>query len=241
LVPQLVQYGYRVVVPAMRGYAPSSVSHSGDYHVSALARDANDLHEHLGGDERAVLIGHDWGAAATYVATNAQPARWRRAVTIAIPPLAVFAETLTHFEQLRASWYMFFFQNDLAEPVVGLDDLAFLGDLWRAWSPLYEPAEDLVVLRAALASQENLHAALEYYRAIFSPRLIEPRLPDVASVATLYLHGANDGCFLASGLGRVLDFLAANSRFTLVEDAGHFVHLEQPTAVHRAVGDFLAD
>lgn len=241
LVPFLVQVGYRVIVPAMRGYAPSSISKSGDYHVSTLARDANQLHDHLGGDERAVLIGHDWGAAATYLATTSEPARWRRAVTVAVPPLAVFAGAFSRFDQLRASWYMFFFQNSLAEPVVALEDLAFLRELWTSWSPHYDPTEELAPLRAAFATQENLHAALGYYHAMFAPRALSPIIADAPSVATLYLHGADDGCFLASGLGNVVDALAANSAFELIEHAGHFVHLEQPEKVHQAIDKFLAD
>ncbi|HEY1222028.1 MAG TPA: alpha/beta hydrolase [Acidimicrobiales bacterium] len=239
LAPFLARNGYHVVVPAMRGYAPSSLSTSGNYHVSALAEDANQLHEFLGADQGAVLVGHDWGAAATYVATNSEPTRWRQAITMAVPPLEVFRHSFTRYEQLHASWYMFFFQNALAELVVGLNDMAFLRELWTAWSPEYDPSDELEPLREALSSPENLRAALEYYRAMFGHRLLGTVPPDPPSVATLYLHGADDGCFLASGLGQVLESLAPNSKFTLIENAGHFVHLEQPDAVHDAIGAFL--
>ena len=241
MTPFLVREGYRVVVPAMRGYAPSSLSGSNNYHAEALASDANRLHEYLKADERAVLVGHDWGAVATYAATNSEPARWRRAVTIAVPPPATFGRALMGFEQLHASWYMFFFHNALAEHVVPLDEFAFLGELWTAWSPAYDPKHELEPLRQALSSPENLHAVLEYYRAIFAPRLLGTVVPEPPSVATLYLHGASDGCLQASGLEGVLDFLAPGSKFVLMRDAGHFAHLEQPDALHNAVAAFLSD
>jgi pimeloyl-ACP methyl ester carboxylesterase len=240
MAPFFGHLGYRVVVPAMRGYAPSSLATSGDYHVSALADDANQLHEFLEGDERAVLVGHDWGAFATYVATNREPARWHRAIAMAVPPLAVVARSFARYEQLHASWYMFFFQSPLAENVVAFDDLAFLHELWRAWSPQYDPSNEFAPLREALTSPENLHAALGYYRSMFAPRNIDTRLVNLPSVPTLYLHGSLDGCFLASSLTDVLESLAPHSKFTLVENAGHFVHLEEPDVVHQVIEDFLS-
>src|SRR3954466_15169720 len=68
LLPALADAGYRAVAPFQRGYAPTGVPADGAYQIGALAADANALHEALGGAEDAVLIGHDWGAAATYAA-----------------------------------------------------------------------------------------------------------------------------------------------------------------------------
>ena len=63
----------------------------------------------------AVIIGHDWGALATYGAVAHQPDRWRRAVTAAVPrPLSIGMSLLT-YAQLQRSWYMFFFQSAVAE------------------------------------------------------------------------------------------------------------------------------
>ena len=52
----------------------------GRYQTGALGLDACALHEALGGDGDAVIIGHDWGAMATYTAANHEPDRWRRVV-----------------------------------------------------------------------------------------------------------------------------------------------------------------
>jgi len=45
----------------MRGYAPTAVPADGAYNLGALVADTVALHEVLGGDGNAVLIGHDWG------------------------------------------------------------------------------------------------------------------------------------------------------------------------------------
>src|SRR5438045_6330238 len=66
LLPELAAAGFRAVAPFMRGYAPTDVPTDGRYQTGALAADALALHDVLGGDGDAVIVGHDWGAAATY-------------------------------------------------------------------------------------------------------------------------------------------------------------------------------
>jgi pimeloyl-ACP methyl ester carboxylesterase len=247
LAPHLAERGYRVATPFARGYAPSSISKSSNYQLAALASDALKLHERLGGDERSLIIGHDWGASAVYAATNAEPARWWRAVTMAVPPLMLFGEALSNYDQMRLSWYMFYFQQTNAEETVARDDFAFLRRLWLDWSPGYAPDDDLVNVLAALSDREHLSAALGYYRALFNGAppidpshqpLIE-RVFSPPSVPTLYLQGDNDGCIKPSDPSKVLEFLSAHSRVETVPGAGHFLHLERPDAVHRAIDAFL--
>lgn len=60
-MPELAQAGFRAIAPFTRGYAPSSLASDDCYQTGARAADVNALHEALGGDENAVLIGHDWG------------------------------------------------------------------------------------------------------------------------------------------------------------------------------------
>lgn len=247
LAPHLAERGYHVVVPFLRGYAPSSLSKTDNYQGATLANDALTLHDRLGGDERALIVGHDWGASTVYVATSAEPSRWRHAVTMAVPPLMLFAEALSSFDQLRMSWYVFYFQSPFAESVVERDDLKFLERLWRTWSPNYAPEEDMVHVRHSLGERDHLRAALGYYRAMFAARpLIDASLQHLvdaaltpSNVPTLYLHGAKDGCFAPVESSKVLAALGSNSRYEILEDAGHFLHLEQPGAVHQAIDSFL--
>ena len=86
LLPALADAGFRAVAPFMRGYAPTAVPADGRYQTGVLGLDACALHEALGGDGDAVIIGHDWGAMATYTAANHEPERWRRVVAMAVPP-----------------------------------------------------------------------------------------------------------------------------------------------------------
>jgi pimeloyl-ACP methyl ester carboxylesterase len=243
----LADAGFHVVAPALRGYAPSDLASDGNYQMGALINDANALHGACGGDERAVLIGHDWGAVVAYGATASQPATWRRLVTMAVPPTSAVAQSFLSYDQLRRSWYMFFFQNPLSDFVVPMNDLEFVARLWNDWSPGYDADLDVGYVRAALGEPERLTAALTYYRAMFQPELHDPALQAVQDalglptpVPTLYLHGANDGCLGLDAIGDPLDSFPEGSRVEVVADAGHFLQLEQPGAVNDAILEFLA-
>jgi pimeloyl-ACP methyl ester carboxylesterase len=246
LLPELAAAGYRAVAPFLRGYAPTSLAADGRYQVGALVQDANALHEALGGGDDAVLIGHDWGALATYGAVAHQPQRWRRAVTAAVPPTASIGMSLLTYAQLQKSWYMFFFLSPLAEAALPLDDYAFLGDLWRDWSPGYDGAWDVARVKESIGDPERIVAAISYYRAMWDPTLQVPELADEQTAAllptprpTLYLHGRDDGCMLLSSMGSPLNFMAEGSVVEVIDDAGHFLHVERPDVVNRAILDFV--
>jgi pimeloyl-ACP methyl ester carboxylesterase len=247
LLPRLAGAGYRAVAPFLRGYAPTAVPADGRYDTGTLALDACALHEVLGGNGDAVLVGHDWGAFAAYGAAAHQPERWRRVVAAAVAPQASMAAGFFGFDQLKRSWYVFFFQTVLAEYAVGLDDFAFIDRLWADWSPGYDAAEDTALVKQALGTPEHLTAAISYYRAMFdgAPENPEAAAAQAASGTmgpqpTLYLHGADDGCMGVDAIGPVADFLAPGSEFVVVEGAGHFLHVERPDEVNDHILRFVA-
>jgi pimeloyl-ACP methyl ester carboxylesterase len=248
LLPALADAGFRAVAPFLRGYAPSAVPADGRYQTAALALDACGLHDALGADGDAVIIGHDWGAMATYIAANHEPERWRRVVTMAVPPAGAVAGGFLTYAQLKRSWYMFFFQHALSDMVVGMGDLAFIDGLWADWSPGYEADEDLVHVKDSLRDPANLAAALGYYRATLGNVGVDPALDavqakggEVTAQPTLYLHGRTDGCMGIEVAEAARAFLTSDgSRMEVVDGAGHFLQLERPDQVNRLVLDFVA-
>ena len=246
LFADLAGAGYHAVAPFMRGYAPTAVPPDGRYQTGALVADACALHEVLGGTGDAVLIGHDWGAIAAYGAAAHQPMRWRRVVTAAVPPAGALGAGFLTYNQLRKSWYMFFFQSPLADMAVAMNDLEYVARLWEDWSPGYDYAEDMAHVRQALGAQPNLAAALGYYRSQFGSVPQDPALAAEQAAAgaptpqpALYLHGDQDGCMGVELARSAADFMGPGSEAVIVEGAGHFLHLEKPEEVGRRIAAFL--
>ena len=252
LLPELASAGYRAVAPWLRGYAPTSVPEDGVYQTAMVGLDASALHDELGGDGDAVLIGHDWGAVASYAAVHdlaAGASRWRRLVTLAVPPPGAVAAGFLSYDQLQKSWYMFFFQHPLAEMAVSMGDLAFIDRLWADWSPGYDATEDLAHTKDALRDPANLAAAIGYYRATLGNVGLssDPAVTALQNASggpvplpTLYLHGRTDGCMGADLAEAARPFLAQDgSAVEIVDDAGHFLHLERPDTVNKLILDFL--
>lgn len=250
LLPALAGAGYHAVAPWLRGYHPTALAPDGNYELAAVVKDAVELADALAGDGDAVLVGHDWGAAAAYPASTYRPERFSKVVTLAVPPGQLFVQTFFERpDQLKRSWYMFFFQHPFADVAVAANDLAFIDMLWRDWSPRLELDPEFVKgLKETLSAPGSLAAALGYYRAMLgADQQPDPALDDVraafalpAPVPTLYLQGDEDGCFAHD----MIDAAALSGLgigYALVEGAGHFLHLDRPDEVNRLILDFLTD
>jgi pimeloyl-ACP methyl ester carboxylesterase len=83
-----------------------------------------------------------------------------------------------------------------------------------------------------------LAAAIGYYRAVGQPitgsryAAEQEAIGRQAPQPTLYLHGANDGCIAAELARGAKSLLPASSRVIVIDDAGHFLHREQPAEVN---------
>ncbi|WP_066807993.1 alpha/beta fold hydrolase [Mycobacterium lehmannii] len=253
IAPLLVDAGFRVVAPFMRGYAPSSTASDGSYHVGALMDDALRVLDAAGPTGRDVLIGHDWGAIAGAGLAAMPDSPFSKAVIMSVPFAAAFrplgktpdagrlAAQLPR--QLLRSWYIMYFQ------LPGLPERSaswVVPRLWRQWSPGYDAADDVAHVLDAIGAPENWRAALGYYRAtvrnskppaqyaeLHRHWLSAPQLP------TLYLHGIDDGCASADYTRWVRRVLPEGSEVATVERAGHFLQLEQPEAVAGHIVDFI--
>lgn len=246
LLPALADAGYRAVAPFMRGYAPTSIPADGQYHVATLARDVTVLHDALRGESDAVIIGHDWGALATYAAASFEPDRWSRVVTAAVPPAGAMATAMTTYEQLKRSWYMFFFQVGLSDFVVSMNDLKFIEELWADWSPGHDASIDMRHIRDSIGSPEHLAAALGYYRATWGSEPVSDAYSDIQTTLgtpppqpTLYIHGRNDGCIGVEFAENADQELSPGSQVAIIEGAGHFAQVEKPEEFNRLVLDFI--
>ena len=243
IAPLLVEQGYRVVAPFTRGYAPSGVPRDGDYSIRALAKDAVALHEMLGGDAEAVLVGHDWGAITASLLAGRPDAPFSRFVALAVPPLPWINPTrATLIPWLGAlvrqpfhSWYMVYNQ------VPGAAERTFdrlTTKLWRDWSPGYDATEDLAFLRDATPTLAYRRATVSYYRALASKgsraAFVEPIHPLLA------LQGDQDGAMDPGFFPAIRARTNSISQSELIAGTGHFLHLEQPEVVAARILEFIA-
>lgn len=233
LRPRFAAAGYRVVTPFLRGYAPSEAPETDQYSYETLGLDVVGLIEALG-EREAVIVGHDWGAAACYAAASLRPDRVRRLVTLAIPHLATFRMTwkkawgARHFLTLRLPGAVARF---------AAEDYAALRVLYARWSPGFDwPDAEFVHTKAAFAVPGCLNAALGYYRQLQlePPPFLRKRI----EVPTLVLGGQTDGVADEEDFQRSLRKLSADSRVQMIP-GGHFAHREHPDAFFEAVMGFL--
>lgn len=244
----LVDDGYRVIAPFMRGYAPSALPSDRAYHLGALMDDALRVRAASNPTESDVVIGHDWGAIAATGLAAMPDSPFRKAVVMSVPPAATLRKRRAGVlrllpRQLLRSWYISYFQLPLAPERSGRWIVPLL---WRRWSPGYGPDEDLRHVDAAIGTADRWRAALGPYRATIRNDRPPARYADLhrwwtraPRIPTLYLHGADDGCMTADFTRFVRPALPAGSAVAVVDGAGHFLQLERPDEVGRRIVGFL--
>jgi pimeloyl-ACP methyl ester carboxylesterase len=235
----LARAGYRVWAPDQRGYGGSDKPERvADYALDRLAADVVGLID-AAGRERAVVIGHDWGAAVAWWVAARHPERVAKLVAINVPhPAAMRGYVGRSLAQLRKSWYILAFQLPLLpEALASREDFRMLA---RALTSSSRPGtftnEDLSAYRRAWAQPGALRSMLDWYRAMLRhpPAMADARI----AVPTLLLWGVHDVA-LERGLAQRSIDLCDDGRLTFFEDATHWVHHEEPERVHAAIAGFL--
>jgi pimeloyl-ACP methyl ester carboxylesterase len=230
--PAIAAAGYRVVAPYLRGYAPTEAPPDGDYRALTLGRDVLALIAALG-EERAVVVGHDWGAFAAYAAANLAPERIAKLVTVAIPHAGALRPSLRTL--WRASHFFWFQLRKRAAARIRRDDFAEIEAIYRRWSPDWRPtAEDLAPVKRALAVPGGVEAALGYYWSFraeaFSRAGAEARrlLRAKTAVPTLAFFGGSDGGLDPGLRARSPACFSGPYEMVLLDGVGHFLHREAP-------------
>lgn len=248
LLPVLAEAGLRGVAPFMRGYAPTSQSPDDRYQSVLLAQDAIALITALGA-ESAYVVGHDWGALATYGAAALAPERVRKIVTLAAAhPGALLGALATNYDMIKGGWHAYFFQMPFAEKAVTVNDYEFLEKWWRDASPEYDPPREVMEsVKATFRQPGVVTAALNYYRHTFNPANRDPALTalqekmatTLTPVPALAFHGTKDRPGRSEAFGQMDRWFAAGLEKVLLPGTGHFLHLERPTEVNAKIVEFL--
>lgn len=245
----LVNAGYRVIAPYMRGYFPTTPAPDGCYHCATLMNDAVAFVNHFCAEgEQVILMGHDWGAAAAYGAAIIEPGKVSHLITFAVPKAVNWINAfISHPEQQRLSWYIYFFLMPFAPTAVVYNNFSFINRIWEQWSPGWNcPEEHLQKIKEVFKKPGVTTAILKYYQHNYGSfplndelKAIAARYAENISVNSLYIHGENDQCVVKELITGAEKAYTGNIRIELIKNAGHFVHLEQPETVNRLILEFL--
>jgi epoxide hydrolase 4 len=241
-IPALIEAGFRVVAPDMRGYnlsdKPPGVR---AYRVELLARDVERLILACG-EQTAEVVGHDWGAIAAWIAAMRHPERVGKLAILNVPHPARFLEGLLSPMQLLRSSYVFFSQIPrLPEEVIRAGDFALLRSVFRSdpVRPGAFTAENIERYIEAIARPGALTATINYYRALLRhPREMRALLRRVEA-PVLVIWGERDR-FLSRRLAEPPHLWVPNLvRVKRLPDASHWVAEDRPLEVNTLLLGFL--
>ncbi|WP_336343977.1 alpha/beta fold hydrolase [Halalkalicoccus ordinarius] len=253
-IPALVDAGYRVVVPDMRGYNTSEKPHGVEaYRMRELVGDVVGLIETCD-EERASVVGHDWGGAIAWEVAARHPGSVDRLCVLNAPhPAAYRRELLSRqSDQARRSWYALFFQLPWVPEALfrAFDDRAVEGLLREdPENPEAFDEEAIDRYKRACTRPGAMTSMINYYRAAFRGQLrsLLPgrSLPDYAREGridrpTLLIWGMRDRA-LSPRLTEGLERWVPDLRVERLPEASHWVQADEPDRVNELLTGFLDD
>ncbi len=244
VIPSLVQAGYRVLVPWLRGYTADSAKRHAQYGLMPAADDILAWKDALN-VQSAHMVGHDWGAAIAMVLCNLAPTAWLSLSLLAVPPIPKMIRlpyaVRSFYKQLRMSSYMLIMQSNWAEYLLSNQRASYVQQIWKTWSPSWSFSEaDFQPTRTAFSNPDIAWAASRYYRALFSLHRAASRqggahLIRPVTIPTLAMAGLDDGCMNIHLHKKLSQPKGYNTqiRSVYLPDCGHFLQAEQPETVAR--------
>ena len=239
-IPALVEEGFRVVAPDLRGYNTSSKPEGIEaYTLEKLAGDIAQLILELG-EERALVVGHDWGGVTAWELAMHHPERVQKLAVLNAPHPSVFARAILRPRQLVKSWYILAFQL----PV--LPELLLARDDWEVLREVFETTtykigildeEEIEQTIRAFSQPGVATAAINYYRA--GARLPRRRAQPVRAPVRI-IWGRQDHA-LSEFLADPGSKYAPMRQGIFVEDAAHWVQNERPGRVNILLKEFFLE
>ena len=243
-IAPLVQAGYRVWAPDLRGYGGTTRPAGLDaYRIETLLQDVTELLD-AAKVQRAILVGHDWGGIIAWYYAMRQPDRVEALALLNAPHPACFEREMQHWRQLRRSWYAALFQLPwLPEAVLTAGRARLIGAIFERMRmhPEYLPDDIVRLYRQQACEPGTLTAMVNYYRAALrgggAVRQRTLGYP-VIDIPTLVIWGLQDQALAPENLDG-LEKLVTDLTIVKLETAGHFVHQDEPQRVTQEIISWL--
>ena len=233
----LAEAGYRVVVPDMLGYGETDKPvETARYAGENILADMVALLDALA-ISRTDVVGHDWGAYASWELAINFPQRFRRHVALSVGhPDTMF--TPHSVEDVKASWYMYLnTQDDAAELYAANDGEWFRKVMIRShpevdevWSRMKDPR----ALRAML-NWDRANPMASLYLAVAKEKLARRQ----CAVPTLGIWSAGDTYLWESQMKESGKSMAAPWRYARLDAGSHWMQLDHPREVSALILDWL--
>lgn len=250
-MPMLAEQGWRVWAANSRGYGHSSrPAEVRAYGLDHLTADVGALIEAAQAEspvDEVMIIAHDWGAIIAWACAILHkqgkfPHPLTRLVIMNVPHPKVMQRELRRWEQLKKSWYVFFFQlPGLPERYMAANDAA---GVRRAFYGMAVDksrfGKDVLDVYARAAQQPGaMTGMVNYYRALMRYRDAVDLGDGTVSLPTLMIWGEEDA---ALGLGCTVgteQWVPALELHRLPQ-VSHWVQQEAPEKVNAILGDWLS-
>jgi pimeloyl-ACP methyl ester carboxylesterase len=241
-MPAFSEAGCRVILPDQRGYnlsdKPKGVK---AYKVYTLVDDIIGLIDALD-YEKVNLVGHDWGAVVAWVLANKYPERLHHLGILNVPHPAVMRRFLLRdLEQIRRSWYVFFFQLPwLPEALLRANNWRGLARAMRGSGKIHTfTTEDIERYKEAWSQPGAITSMINWYRAIIRYQPPLPKDPRI-KVPTLMLWGMKDAA-LSHRMARPSIDYCDDGKLIFFPDATHWVQHDEAEEVNHLLLDFVFD
>lgn len=235
-VPALVDAGYRVIAPDMLGYGRTSKPQDAQrYQGAKIIEDLLGLIDALG-VSTVDVVGHDWGAFASWELVLNHPERFNRHVTLSVGhPEVLFGEI--NVQSAKANWYMYLNGQENAPALYLLHDCAFLRNIILPSHPeideVCDRMRDPIAMRAML-NWDRGNELVDFYAAYLTGELSYPK----CTVPTMGIWSRGDTYLWEAQMTASADHMAADWRYETV-DGSHWIPLDQPKELNRLLLDWL--
>jgi pimeloyl-ACP methyl ester carboxylesterase len=234
LMATLNAAGYRTAALDLRGYnlsdKPQGVA---AYAMPNLIGDVAAV-IHAEGQQKAIVVGHDWGAAIAWQVAINRPEVVDKLIIMSVPhPAGMARELATNKAQQEGSNYARNFQKEGSENNLTAEGLA-------GW--VKDPKEKPGYVEAFKRS--DFAAMMNYYRANYPRGVGDSAAAPAAEMPkikapVLVIHGMKDTALNAAGHNGTWEHVAADTTILMIPNAGHFVQHDAQDLVDRTIRDWL--